>query len=177
MSHLLNVSIELIIRYLGRINWVWIIPLSLFLFGTFSFNLRYRNAFSICHRLIYALYFSFLTTATIFGRYKINTANELDFLKTYRAMFTGGNVFGIMEIIFNMLLFFPFGTFLSTIHKDFKNSLLIIALSSFIIEIIQFIFQIGTAELADLINNMLGGLIGYFLGKKIDSKFYAQKSP
>ena len=69
----------------------------------------------------------------------------------------------------NIGWFVPFGFLLPMLLK--KNSLFKIMLIGFIfsfsIEILQFVFRKGVAELDDLILNILGTAIGYFMYKLI----------
>jgi Glycopeptide antibiotics resistance protein len=69
------------------------------------------------------------------------------------------NVFG------NIVVFAPYGLYIQVIRKDkrVKISFLQILLTSAVIEIIQFSFNLGAADIDDIILNCLGGLIGIFL--------------
>lgn len=68
----------------------------------------------------------------------------------------------IRTMVLNIFLFFPLGlTFPYAIPKISKYSVLICALTSLSIEIIQLVFHLGACEVDDLIMNTLGGTIGY----------------
>ncbi len=68
----------------------------------------------------------------------------------------------IGEIIPNILIFVPFGIYLSMLKNQwpFWKKILTMASLSLAFEGIQFIFAIGRSDITDLINNTLGGLIG-----------------
>lgn len=69
----------------------------------------------------------------------------------------------IIELALNITLFVPFGFLLSGIKKTRKWYWNIIAMEmimSFLIETIQYFLCLGQGELADVINNSLGVVIG-----------------
>ncbi|MEO6720568.1 MAG: VanZ family protein [Ferruginibacter sp.] len=78
------------------------------------------------------------------------------------------------NIIGNLVLFIPLGIFLPIIFpglRSFKKIVFISFISSFSIEMIQLILrEFGTyrmADIDDIILNSVGGMIGYFLYKKL----------
>lgn len=75
--------------------------------------------------------------------------------------FAFGNVVG------NAAIFVPFGIYLPLFKKDKRiiTNLLFIFLVSLLVEIIQWLFGIGTSDIDDVILNCLGGWIG-ILGYK-----------
>ncbi len=81
----------------------------------------------------------------------------------------GGINFG--EILYNCLVFVPFGLLL---HVNFKKvgflpKLAFILVFSLTAEVIQYIFAIGATDITDLITNTVGGFLGlklYNLGNK-----------
>ena len=68
----------------------------------------------------------------------------------------------IEEMLANIIVFIPLGVFINSIlyQKKFAKKFLIIFLIPVLIEIIQYILAIGIADITDIINNSLGGLIG-----------------
>lgn len=73
-------------------------------------------------------------------------------------------------ILFNVLMFVPFGLTLPFLLCRQKHNIILSLLFTFLIslsiELIQLIFHLGTFELDDLIFNTLGGLfgmIGYYI--------------
>lgn len=76
------------------------------------------------------------------------------------------------EVIDNILIFIPFGIFISIVNykKNFILNLFLIFLTSLSFEVIQYVFSIGSTDINDLITNTLGGLVGiifYWILKKV----------
>lgn len=66
------------------------------------------------------------------------------------------------DIVCNVLLFIPFGFLYRVAYDKYKKYTIIVALlMSWLIEMIQLIFQLGCAEIDDIFNNTIGGYIGY----------------
>ncbi len=77
----------------------------------------------------------------------------------------------IRELIYNFLVFIPFGLFLGVNLKraSFWQKLAFIFAFSVAVETIQYALALGAADISDVISNTSGGLIGllvYALGKK-----------
>lgn len=68
------------------------------------------------------------------------------------------------DIIKNIWLFIPFGAILYQIYPNAKMLLIPVVLSM-VIEGIQYFFGVGFCEIDDIINNSVGGCIGYFASK------------
>ncbi|MHB1314254.1 MAG: VanZ family protein [Christensenellales bacterium] len=66
------------------------------------------------------------------------------------------------EIILNMMVFIPFGLYLSMMkpHWPFWKKIIPIAGVSLLFELLQFLFAIGGADITDFISNTLGGAAG-----------------
>lgn len=66
------------------------------------------------------------------------------------------------EIILNMVVFIPFGLYLSMIKLNwsFWKKIIHIAGVSLLFELLQFLFAIGGTDITDLISNTLGGAVG-----------------
>lgn len=72
------------------------------------------------------------------------------------------------EIINNILIFVPFGMYISMLkpNSTLLKKIAPIASVSLLFEAIQFIFAIGATDMTDFIGNTLGGIIGmgvYFI--------------
>jgi len=74
------------------------------------------------------------------------------------------------EIILNALVFVPMGVYVAILFKRWSaiKSILFFALSSFVLEIIQYITALGAFDITDIINNTLGGTFGLFLFKILE---------
>jgi glycopeptide antibiotics resistance protein len=76
------------------------------------------------------------------------------------------------EIIDNLLVFVPFGVFISMLatKKSLVNLIVPVILLSMFFELIQYIFAIGASDITDLMANTFGGIIGtwiFFIFHKI----------
>lgn len=78
------------------------------------------------------------------------------------------NRINISEIILNVIVFFPFGLYISMLNEEWKliKKITPIFIVSLAFETLQYIFAIGGSDITDLIGNTLGGIIGIciFLG-------------
>ena len=75
----------------------------------------------------------------------------------------------LRSIILNILLFVPFGYLLPMLLPHFRwwQVILIGIISSFCIELLQFLTRLGYADIDDLINNTLGAAIGWLCYKSL----------
>lgn len=80
---------------------------------------------------------------------------------------------GPVDTILNVILFFPMGMFLPLLYKKY-NCIGRIALTSFLlslsIELIQ-MFGMGATDINDLITNVIGACLGYFVYKMFSKIF------
>lgn len=68
--------------------------------------------------------------------------------------------FSIENIIGNILLFLPMGLYLNVIADRNRLSLAIIILTSILVEVIQYLFNVGVLDIDDIILNSIGGFMG-----------------
>jgi glycopeptide antibiotics resistance protein len=86
-----------------------------------------------------------------------------------------------MEVIMNILIFVPAGLYAGLLLRklNFLSIFLLLFAMSLCLEILQFVFRIGAFDATDLVNNTLGGLLGYaviYLSSQITgSKLKVQK--
>ena len=68
-------------------------------------------------------------------------------------------------LIENMLVFLPFGLCISAFYPDseIQNRILLASGLSLFFEVTQYIFAIGASDITDVIDNMLGAVIGILL--------------
>lgn len=68
----------------------------------------------------------------------------------------------ISEIIMNIVIFIPFGLYLSMLRENwgFIKKVVPIFVTSLLFEIVQYVLAIGSSDITDLIGNTLGGAIG-----------------
>lgn len=68
----------------------------------------------------------------------------------------------LSEVLCNMIVFIPFGVYVQIFKENWKKEAkcLVIFLTSFLFEAVQFIFAIGASDITDLIGNTFGGIVG-----------------
>lgn len=114
--------------------------------------------------IIYLMCFFYILT---FEDVDWSTANLIPFKEMFR--FSLGSRMFFKNVFGNIILFLPYGFFLSYFVK-LKKVKIITILSlfvSFIVEIIQ--YRIGRVfDVDDIILNVIGGIIGYYLYRIID---------
>lgn len=74
------------------------------------------------------------------------------------------------EIIMNLVIFVPLGLYVGILCKrwGFGNKVLLFFLISLLFETLQFVLAIGSFDSTDLINNTVGGIIGWVLFELIE---------
>lgn len=78
------------------------------------------------------------------------------------------------NILGNIAIFIPFGLLLPIVQKDKSKKIILYGLiTSVLIEIIQYVFALGSSDIDDLTLNTLGTIIGYLLYKIIHKKAHA----
>lgn len=80
------------------------------------------------------------------------------------SVIANGRVY-INEIIWNLMVFIPYGLFIHILWKDgpLLKQFVPIICTSLLFETVQFIFAIGASDITDVITNTLGGIIGVFV--------------
>lgn len=65
----------------------------------------------------------------------------------------------------NVAIFIPIGLYIELLSSGTRRKkFLMIALVTLTLEVIQYIFAVGTSDIMDVINNFLGGAIGIYIG-------------
>ena len=114
-------------------------------------------------------YFFLVFCSTVYCR---PARDEMEYMLTpfwkYWIAFRFANMFGIWEIVMNVVLFMPVGflapTFLKSVRiikNEFVRVLFFCMLCSITIELLQLVLRRGMCETDDLTHNTLGALIGY----------------
>lgn len=116
-------------------------------------------------KIIFAYYLLFLFWGILFKfdiAHTINTAHLFPSRSLNVSPFDASG--GRLEILFNVLIFIPFGFFIGRFsERSFFGKWGAIFLVSLFVEILQFIFGIGATDITDIITNTSGGLIGLLL--------------
>ncbi len=142
-----------------------------------SYIIKYKPNFTFYKELIYfgfIIYVLCLFYVVTFQDVSWSTSNYIPFKEMFRYSF-GSRMF-FKNVIGNMLMFVPFGFFVSYILKLGKARyiLLLSSVASLTIESIQLV--IGRVfDVDDIILNIVGGLVGFLLFKFI--YFLKVKSP
>ncbi len=91
----------------------------------------------------------------------------------FNDLISNGKFYFFGEIIMNIIIFVPLGIYTGILSKkwNFGKNLLIIFLLSFFVELIQFIFKLGSFDITDTITNTLGGIIGLLVFIVIEKVF------
>lgn len=119
----------------------------------------------IVFRVVYCVYFIFLIWVILFKTgfsiLELQTDRTLSFKLYEFSDVTSVNV-QVKWIILNILVFIPLGAYFEIIKP--KSSIIFKSLLCFVVsllfESVQYILAIGAADITDLINNTIGGLLG-----------------
>ncbi len=76
-----------------------------------------------------------------------------------------GTAFHLKEVLENLLLFVPMGIYLQMLLSKwrFHGKLIIIAGTSLLLEMVQYVLAIGRSDITDLLTNTAGGFLGLAL--------------
>ena len=112
--------------------------------------------------LLLLSYMGIIVYFTLIFRENVNTAVSFNLLKTCKNIIADQEIRS--AVLKNIWLFIPLGTILYRLCPK-KKVLLLLAGMSVMIEAIQYCSGWGYCETADVINNSLGGLIGFTAGR------------
>lgn len=136
--------------------------------------------FFYCIILIWVVFFKcniYLSVTNGYFEFKTLTTEErfLYFIVPFEDYFTDNIDFNLMKWkdgALNLLLFIPFGLYLSFFvkNKKFLKTMSISLVTIITIEIIQLYTLLGSLQTEDLIINLVGTLLGYLLYKLIYKK-------
>lgn len=124
---------------------------------------------------LFALYILALIWIIVFKiQFSIGSLPQIraiNFIPFYSGNIKDTNVY-IHDIIYNLLVFIPFGIYICILKRDwpFARKITPVFLTSFAFELIQYVFGIGATDINDLILNTIGGMIGigiYYLLEKV----------
>jgi len=114
---------------------------------------------------IYALLLTGLVLAKFPFRYDLSpTGRELNLIP-FTGLFSNFGAFHLSEVIQNVVIFVPFGIYLSMLAREwsFGKRLVPIIATTLCCETVQFITATGRADITDIIDNITGGIIGLLL--------------
>lgn len=119
-------------------------------------------------KILFAIYFIAITWIIVFkmafSLHSLDYARSINLIP-FAASAIANNTMDISEIIWNALIFLPFGMYVGLLlrNRPFGKKLLLFAGTSLIYEALQYILAIGRSDITDLISNCLGGVMGLVL--------------
>ena len=108
---------------------------------------------------VFCLYGGFLLVSTVFSRPLTNPYRDI-----VQNILPGANNRDNREIVENTLLFIPYSFLMLQAfkpRKPFRTAVLVCGGTTAFIELCQLLFWLGEFQLADLIYNFLGGMLGW----------------
>ena len=127
-----------------------------------------KTAFAVYLFLIFTI--TFVVRETMILRHSDNRGVVLVPFKQISSLICRQNhLFWFVQIIFNIILFIPFGFFLPFLNRNFQriqNTVFTGVIFSIFIEIMQYITRRGLTDIDDVINNTIGAVVGYLLYKR-----------
>ena len=136
-----------------------LISLGLVLYKHSIINKIQRNSIMLLSSYTVALLYF-----TVFGRYSQSYYRyETDVFASYRYLFESYDMNTLQQIILNLMILIPVGFLLCLIIKSRMKyfwALVISFVLTLLVEALQFVSRCGTFEVDDLINNMIGAVIG-----------------
>lgn len=119
--------------------------------------------------LIWLVLFKFATSFS-----EIPSMRSINLIPFY---YNQGTNTQMREVLYNIVVFVPLGVYVQIFKEEWKiaKKCMVVFLTSFLFEVLQFIFAIGASDVTDLIGNTLGGIVGILFCitlKKITPKKY-----
>ena len=130
---------------------------------------KYRGLVATCENLI---------AGELSGFHSYNIIPFQAILEFTKMMFSGHFSRGFNNIVGNVFVFAPFGYFIPLIYKKCQNIKIVILagfFASLFFEICQYFLYLGSADIDDIILNLLGVILG-FLFFKIVEKIYKRQT-
>ncbi len=147
-------------------------------------NKNYEKILRGCHWFFFIIYVIFLLRITLFKQVALNnlfsaigaserTISIIPLKSVYDMVISNTSIGRIIEnVLGNIVLFIPFGILFPIIsNKKRKGVLCAAIIFSLLIEITQFFFALGSTDVDDLIFNVAGAYVGYFVLSKINKQF------
>ncbi len=114
--------------------------------------------------VLFIIYSLTVLTLTLFSREASMGNADLHLFSSYLRAWHQIDSGGWQMLVYNVIMFIPFGLFLPLLNKIFKNGIIALCcsiLASIVIEVTQFISNTGVFEIDDIFNNAVGALIGW----------------
>jgi len=136
----------------------------------FGFFKKISICFFVMYTIFFVLVFFVFRNMNIYSKYSQHDVN-LTLFKTISLMLGVDNKeYMLKNLIGNILFFVPPGFYLAIAFKKkrFLTALLLATAFSCTIEILQYVFDTGTADIDDVMLNVTGFLIGFLLKHTLD---------
>ena len=152
----------------------------IFLFFTYKGYIQYKQKsyIRIITSVLLSLSIALIIVMTLYGRQLgMESEYRFQFFASYIEVFKEKNVEVLLQIIMNIFMFIPIGFLLPYCFKKFEKNKTVFftaILFSGMIECTQGIFRMGMFETDDILGNVLGAELGFFLFylvRKICQKF------
>ncbi len=127
------------------------------------------------------LFFKFISPLELFSTNRETLRSlslvPLDSIRLYMNGRNFASPLAVLNVIGNILIFIPLGTFLMVYSKEKSVVYITVTtlLTSVAVEIIQYIFALGVTDIDDIILNTIGGLTGVFLYQILKIIFKSDK--
>lgn len=97
---------------------------------------------------------------------------ELTPFWTYSSVINHTPGVSVWDIVLNIVIFFPLGFLLKLLSPSLSllKMLIIAVCCSVFIEINQYVFEKGVAQLDDIMHNTFGGIIGWFIARLLNKQ-------
>ncbi|MNN03742.1 VanZ like family protein [compost metagenome] len=132
-----------------------------------------KKALNIGYWVILIFYVLLLVDIVFISRDGLRSVNFIPFhsIKSYIMVDNGFGSIRLLDVNIwgNILMFIPAGIYV-TLHnakKTIAHNLLLTFVISLFIELVQFIFSVGAADIDDIILNLIGGFIGIVIFKAL----------
>ena len=134
---------------------------------------------------LFVIYLIVLFKITIFrdsnsGVRSVNLIPFITISEYFQSVLSGNKIIGISNILGNLILFFPLGYISALLFPKMRKLTRILILAfvfSLFIEVFQYIFARGSTDIDDVILNILGGAVGYWvyvlISRFLEPKKYA----
>lgn len=142
----------------------------------FEIKEKFFKEYSYKWKVLFFTYSYFILDKTLISR-NIGNINNFEYAFKNGWLFIVKDTWNKVQAIENIIFFIPFSFFLLLGFYNLERKKLelfkeIISISfkfSLFVELLQFIFTLGTFQLSDIVYNVLGGIIGYILANCINN--------
>lgn len=124
--------------------------------------------------LLYIYMFSVLSSVLFTRRFGVSSKYELMLFWSYLKIIKNHDIGLLIQVLLNCVMLLPIGFLLPlSISSDLSWiwCFIICLIFSVSIEVSQLIFKLGLFEFDDILHNVIGGMLGFFISKFIINIF------